>query len=112
MLACDFFHAGGAVTLRHRSVFVVLEVGTRYVPVLGVTAHPDGAWTTQRARHLLMDVGGRAARFGVLIRDRARAVHRGVRRGVCQRGDGGRDDPAAQPTGERRCRTLGAHGPV
>jgi hypothetical protein len=28
MLACDFFHVDGAVTLRHRSVFVVLEVGT------------------------------------------------------------------------------------
>jgi putative transposase len=48
MLVVDFFHVDCALTLRRLCVLFGLEVGDRYLHVLGVTAHPGGPWTTLR----------------------------------------------------------------
>lgn len=60
-----------AVTLQRISVFVVLEVPSRFVHLLGATTNPNSRGTAQQIRNLVRDLGDHLTQFRFLIRDRA-----------------------------------------
>ncbi len=57
--------------LRRLYALIVIEHSGRRVHLAGITAHPDGAWTTQAARNFLIDLGQLPTSVKFLIRDRA-----------------------------------------
>ncbi len=69
MVACHFFTVD-TVFLNRIYVLFFIELATRRVYIAGVTPHPTGAWVTQQARNVLMDIEDRVDRLRFLLRDR------------------------------------------
>jgi putative transposase len=65
----DFLHVD---TVLHTRIYALIAVehGSRRAHLIGVTAHPTGAWATQAARNLLMDLTDHATTIKFLLRDR------------------------------------------
>jgi hypothetical protein len=70
ILAADFVHVD-TVLLRRVYPLIVTGHGTRRAHLAGITANPDGAWTTQAAGNFLTEPGPRMTGVKFLIRDRA-----------------------------------------
>jgi hypothetical protein len=70
---------------------------------------PDGPWTVQQIRNLLMDLGDRAAGFRFLVRDRAGQFTASFDALLDGAGIEGRENPAPKPSCERLCRKVRAH---
>jgi putative transposase len=69
ILAVDFVSVD-TILLRRIYVLIAVEHGCRRAHLLGISAHPIGAWSTQAARNLLMDLADRVSSVKFVLRDR------------------------------------------
>ncbi len=68
-LACDFFTVE-TLALQRIYVLFFISLATRRLEFIACTPNPDGAWVTQQARNLVMQLGEQERRFELLIHDR------------------------------------------
>jgi putative transposase len=108
ILAVDFLHVD-TVLLRRLYALIVIEHGTRRARLAGITANPDGAWTTQAARNILMDLSQRTASLKFLIRDRAGEFTSSFDAVFHRRGHQDPGQPAAGTPSERDLRKDHRH---
>jgi transposase InsO family protein len=69
VLAVDFLHVD-TLFLTRIYALIAVEHGSRRTHLIGISTHPTGAWTTQAARNLMMDLGDRVTTVKFLLRDR------------------------------------------
>jgi putative transposase len=91
ILATDFFGVD-SLTLRRYYVLFVIEVDSRVVHLLGVTANPAIAWIVQVARNFTSDLEGAGRSFRFLNGHRP---HRGLGLAVPTHPENSSDDTAA-----------------
>jgi putative transposase len=65
--ACDFFTIE---TLALQRIYVLfISLASRRLEFIACTPNPDGAWVTEQARNLVMQLGEQERRFQLLIHD-------------------------------------------